>query len=152
MVSDQHIFQNRHVREEAERLERARYALPLNLVWLQPGDVLTLEEDLPGRGSVDSADEVEHGRLAGAVWPDKTYNLALVHLEVQPIDSGESTEPAGHVPRLQKRRRVRRGHGLWCNSGFRSLHWSLCRRLGWWYSAVHVKSLLCGPCRAQYPL
>ena len=55
---------------------------------------MSLSAELDGAAidGVDGRDEVEHGRLAGAVRTDETYYLFLVHDEVEVDDDLEAAE------------------------------------------------------------
>ena len=51
--------------------------------FLLAGDILPVQQDLPGVGRHGSADQVEQGGLAGAVGADDGDKLPLFHLEVE---------------------------------------------------------------------
>src|SRR5262249_33766691 len=73
---EQHVVDNRQFREEACDLESARHALGCAMVAFPPGDVLTEQENLTGRYWIDAGDQVEQGRLAGAIRTDDGLAVA----------------------------------------------------------------------------
>src|SRR4051812_11580595 len=65
--ADQHVVQRAHVAEEADVLEGARDAHPVDRVRLPSSNVPALEPDPAAAGLVEPRDHVEQGRLSGAV-------------------------------------------------------------------------------------
>src|SRR5437667_11154151 len=103
--ADQHVFQNRHVIEEALVLERAGDAERRDAVGgeadeLQP---TVVEPDPAVRRLVEARDQVEAGRLPRAVGPDEADDLALLDLERQIVHGPEPTEVLRQAFGLEKR-------------------------------------------------
>src|SRR5690606_26292452 len=59
-------------------------------------DRARIERLEPGHGP-------QEGGLARAARPEDGQDLALVHVEVDPVDGGDRPEPHGEVPHLQER-------------------------------------------------
>src|SRR5215467_16188678 len=75
------------------KLERAADAPPGNVVVGKPGEVLVLQPD-PARVWLPLAgDNIEQGRLAGAVWTDHRANLTFTDIETDAIDRQQAAEP-----------------------------------------------------------
>src|SRR5262249_17076842 len=75
------------------KLERAADAPPGNVVVGKPGEVLVLQPD-PARVWLPLAgDNIEQGRLAGAVWTDYRANLTFTNIEADAIDRQQAAEP-----------------------------------------------------------
>jgi hypothetical protein len=92
--ADQHVFHHGHVVEEALVLERAGDAEASNLVGGEADELppAVVERDPAGRRRVDAGDQVEDGRLSGAVGPDEADDLALLHLKVEIVHGPEAAE------------------------------------------------------------
>ena len=77
------------------------------------------ELDLALVRRVEPGDHVERGRLAGAVRPDQADDLAVQHVERDPVEGDDPAEPAsdipqreqGHRPRLAYAGRIPNGKG-----------------------------------------
>src|SRR5689334_14551845 len=69
--ADQHVLERRHLREQADVLERATDAELRDRVRRLLGDVDAVEDDRSGRSTVEHCQHVEEGRLAGPVRPDQ---------------------------------------------------------------------------------
>src|SRR5690606_40887880 len=81
-----------------------------------PGDIVPVVVDAARRGLEEARQQVEQGRLPGAVRPDKRMDLARPHLEVDAFHRAEGAEPPGEPGRSQHRDRAHcltRGHLLW---------------------------------------
>ncbi len=74
-------------------LEDQAHALTSDLVRRQARDLIAIEHDGAGAWSLDAHDELHHGRLAGAVRPDKAQNFAALQLEIDIVDSNEAAKP-----------------------------------------------------------
>ena len=57
----------------------------------------------PAVGSIDAGDDVEEGRLAGAVRPDEADDRALRDVEVDVVDGDQAAEPLRDVRRASRR-------------------------------------------------
>src|SRR5207245_9033130 len=99
-------------------LERPHQATSGDLVRPEAGDVLAVEDDrAPGR-SQDPGQQVETGRLAGAVGADQADDLALVDGEVDAVDGGQATEEPGEITGLEERHEVRPPGSAWARRRF----------------------------------
>ena len=85
------------MREEREVLEGARDPAPDDLVRRNPEEVVAVEDDAPPFGLVEPRDDVERGRLAGAVRPDQPDDLALLGRERHVVERENAAEAAGQV-------------------------------------------------------
>src|SRR6185437_13318404 len=90
------------IQEKAQRLEGARDPAARDLVRLEAEDRLPLEANVPGVGLVDARHEVEQRRLARAVRPDHADDLALVDVQVEPVDAREAAEVLRHALDLEQ--------------------------------------------------
>src|SRR5262249_29619397 len=87
------ILRGRHRLEQRKKLERAADAPRGNVVVGKPGEVLVLQPD-PARVWLPLAgDNIEQGRLAGAVWTDYRANLTFTNIEADAIDRQQAAEP-----------------------------------------------------------
>src|SRR5205823_8796555 len=66
--------------------------------------VVAEDVDLSAVERLEAADEVEDGRLAGAVGPDEPQDLALVDGEVDAVHRGDAAVALGQAIRLEHRR------------------------------------------------
>ena len=105
MHADQHVLGHRHVIEEALVLERAGDAEAGNDVGGEAGDLPApvIEPNPAGGRRIDAADEVEDRRLAGAVGPDETDDLALVDSQGEIVHGPEAAEVLRQAFSLEKR-------------------------------------------------
>ena len=87
-----HVLLHGHVQEQPQRLERARDAALRDHVRRQSEQRGPVEEDLAAVGAVDAGDQVEERRLAGAVRADHADDLALVDVQVEPVDHLQAAE------------------------------------------------------------
>src|SRR5262249_23185046 len=99
-----HVLLHGHVEEEPEGLEGARDAALDDLMRLEPDHALSGELDLARVGCVDAGDQVEQRRLAGPVRPDHAHDLALVHVEVEPVDAQQSPEALRDAAQVEQAR------------------------------------------------
>jgi hypothetical protein len=92
----------RHRLEQLDVLERARDPAPHDPVHRRLQERLPVEEDVALVRRVEPRDHVERGRLAGAVRPDQADDLALRHVERDPVEGNDPAEPASHVPQREQ--------------------------------------------------
>jgi hypothetical protein len=59
--------------------------------------LLPADEDAAGVGLVEAAEDLDQGRLAGAVVADQPQHLAPAEAEVHVAQGGDPAEPLGHV-------------------------------------------------------
>src|SRR5262249_40372762 len=104
--SQKHVLQRRHLLEQRGELERPDQAALDDPVRSEPGDVLTVEPDRPGRRLEEPRQEVEAGGLARPVGADQPDDLALRDAEVEVLDRGEPVEALGELAGLQQRHAV----------------------------------------------
>ena len=88
----QHVLEDAHVGERLGDLERAPNAVTAPILPRQMRDVAALEDDSTVVGPIDAADQVEQGRLAGAVRPDDAQRFAVVQLHAQVVDDLHAAE------------------------------------------------------------
>ena len=102
MMTDQDIFQNGHPREEADILECTGNAHIDDLMRFFIPDRRSLEKDIPFRHLVYPGDQVENGRLAGAVRSDDTEDFSFFHGEGHIGNSGQSAELFHYIFHFKK--------------------------------------------------
>src|SRR5438876_3208370 len=101
MVSDHNVLDRGHVLEETDVLKSAGDAESGDLVGWPPRDVGPGEDDPPAGGFVQARDDVEEGRLAGAVRSDEADDRPFRDREVDRAHRDESTELLGDRHRLE---------------------------------------------------
>ncbi len=106
VLADHGVLQHGHVREQVDGLERPGDAEPGDLRGLQRHDALPLEPHVAVVGPVQAGDGVEQRRLARPVRTDHADDLAQLHLEVQPVQRGQSAEPLRDPADLEQRAHV----------------------------------------------
>src|SRR5215472_6600413 len=94
---DQQVLQHGQPGELTRDLEGADDPAPGHLVCGEPGDVLALVGDLPGGRFECAGDDVEDGRLPGAVRPDQPGDPAEGNLEGRAVDRIDAAELAVQV-------------------------------------------------------
>jgi hypothetical protein len=73
-------------------------AIPIAASWCgRAGDLAAVEGNAPGRRLEDSADQVEQGRLPGAVRADDRNDLGRIRAERDAIDRADAAEVHGDV-------------------------------------------------------
>jgi hypothetical protein len=77
-------------------LERAHLPHPGHLERRHPRRGTTLEGPRPGVRLVETGEQIEQGRLAGAVGPDQRRDSAAGDLDMLNVDGLEAAEGAGH--------------------------------------------------------
>ena len=70
-------LERREVEKQLVDLKGAREPALHPLVGVQRGDVLSFEQDAPGRRPQHSGEQINDRRLAGAIRPDQSENLAI---------------------------------------------------------------------------
>ena len=117
LQADAHVFEHGQVGKHCGHLERADDAAARDLRWLFQGDVLAAVDDLAAGGNQELGEQVEEGRLAGAIGADQRVDLSTAHPQVDVAHGDEATELLGQVARFEDETvscAVRRG----CHSGF----------------------------------
>ena len=78
--------------EYAFDLQRALDAKPADLMGLEAGNVLAIEKYAPAADGQQSRNEIEEGRLAGAVRPDDRVQLPSRQRQAEIVDRDEAAE------------------------------------------------------------
>src|SRR5690606_14140066 len=97
----QHVLEGGQVPERAHHLERAGHPQPGDAMRRKAGDVAAREEHRAVVALEGPRDDVEGGRLAGAIGPDQSEDLAFSHLERQTVESAQATEALPDVYQLE---------------------------------------------------
>ena len=87
-----HVLQRGKIEKGFDQLEGARDAFLADPVTRQAGDVLAPERDRAGIGFEESGDQVQRGRLAGAVGADEADDLAFFYVKPHITDGHQSAE------------------------------------------------------------
>jgi hypothetical protein len=101
------VLEDGHRAEQLDVLEGARDPALDDSVRRRPQQGLAVERDLARVGPVQTSDQVEHRRLAGAVGADQADDFPLGHVEADVVDGHDPAEPARHP--LDRQQRHRRG-------------------------------------------
>src|ERR1043166_2300726 len=67
------------------------------------GDIRAGEHDAPGVGRIDAVDQVEHGRLAGAVRAYQAEDLALADRKTHVLHGAHAAEALRHIGHVEQR-------------------------------------------------
>jgi hypothetical protein len=89
---DQDVVERGELTEHLGVLERTGDTAPGDLVRRQREQVFTVERDPARQRTVESGDQVEHGRLAGAVGADQREDLSIADLDAELAQGGEAAE------------------------------------------------------------
>jgi hypothetical protein len=100
---DAHVLQHGQVRKHCRDLERASEPKPRDVSRLQRSDVAAIEHDAPARRCEELREEVEAGRLAGAIRPDQSVNAAALDAQIHRSHRDETGEFLGQILRLKDR-------------------------------------------------
>ncbi len=92
MPAHHDIFQHGHVAEKLHYLKGAGYPLSRDAKGRQSLNTLVLKKDQPVIRPQHPGDQIEQGRLAGAVGADEGLDLARTDLKGDPLDSLQSSE------------------------------------------------------------
>src|ERR1700722_11757805 len=98
-----HIHEHREARVEIDQLERAAEPEPRAVGCAEPRDVLAEQAHAAGCRAQLSRDQIEVGRLAGAVRPDDRGQRALVKRAGHGIDRDLPAEIDGQIAGRQSR-------------------------------------------------
>src|SRR5437879_5881310 len=101
LQADAYVFEHGQVGKYCGHLERADDAAARDLRRLFQGDVLAAVDDLAAGGNQELGEQVEEGRLAGAVGADQCVDLTTAHPQVDVAHRDEATELLGQVARLE---------------------------------------------------
>ena len=86
VLGGHHVLEHRHVQEQPQGLKRPGDPPVRDPVRSETRDLVAFEDDLARVDVEDAGDQVEHGRLPGAVRPDHADDLALVDMQAQMVD------------------------------------------------------------------
>ncbi len=87
-----HVFENGHLLEETDSLERAAHTPRSDHMRAQANHGPAVDEDLAGLRLLHARDAVEQGRLTAAVRADDAEDLASVHVEGHVVDGAQAAE------------------------------------------------------------
>ena len=89
---DKHVLLNRHLLEQADILESSSDAGANDLIGFLAVHFLAVQPEFAVGGLVHAGEQVEDGRLTGAVRSDQADELTLVDGHVEIVDSAQTTE------------------------------------------------------------
>src|SRR5215207_4938024 len=101
MPGNEDVLERSHVVEKADVLKGTGHAERRDFVRRQTDSRPTVEVDAAGGRLVDAGEDVEEGRLAGAVRPDQADDLSARDNEVDVVDGDQSSELLPDVDRLE---------------------------------------------------
>ena len=102
--ADGAILQHGEVGERLHDLVRARQTVPGDAIRRLPGEIGAGEFHPPLVGRKHAVDQVEHGRLSGAVRPDQAEDFPLADGEAQLIDRPQPAEAFAQAVDLEEGR------------------------------------------------
>src|SRR5436853_4337622 len=103
--------------EHRGNLERADHAAPGDVGRARGGNIVTCIDDPPGGRLEKLCQEIEHGRLAGAVRADQRMDGAAADFEIHCLHRGEAAELFRQPPSLEDQ--VVQARSLWSRYCFR---------------------------------
>src|SRR5262249_60477440 len=86
---ERYVLKGRQVIKYVNELEAARNAGFYALRHRGAGDVLTLEQNLPGVRPKQRGGHIDERSLAGAVWPDQRHEHAILHVNTDVVTSAD---------------------------------------------------------------
>ena len=92
VATDEDVVQGGQLTEHLGVLERTGDTAPGDLVRRQREQVFTVERDPARPRTVEPGDQVEDGRLAGAVGADQREDLSIADLDAELAQGGEAAE------------------------------------------------------------
>src|ERR687884_197474 len=98
---DQDVLEHVELDEQARDLERSRQTEAGDAVGRQPGDPPAVVDDRARRRLLEPGNDVEQGRLAGAVRTDHADDLARLDVEGHAGQRDDATEPLPAVVRQE---------------------------------------------------
>jgi hypothetical protein len=96
-----HVLEHGEVRKRRGNLERADHPHARDRRGRRAGDLPLVEDDLARGRRQEVRQQIEAGRLAGAVGADQRMDRAAADLEIDAVDRDESLELLGEPARLQ---------------------------------------------------
>ena len=100
---DPHVLEHGQMRKHRRDLERADEPHPRDRRRPRAGDVAPVVEDLAARGRQELREQVEAGRLAGAVRADQRVDRAAPDAQAHVLDRDEALELLGEPPCFENR-------------------------------------------------
>src|SRR5262249_20710918 len=97
LQSDAYVLQYGHVRKHCRYLERTYQSKPCDIRRLHCRDVLALEQNTPARRAEKFCQQVEAGRLAGAVWSNEGVNRPALDAQAYAVDGGKAGKLLGEI-------------------------------------------------------
>src|SRR5688572_29573812 len=97
---DPDVLEEREVRKGRRDLEAAHETHARDIRRLEADDILTLVPDDAGCRLDELRNQIEAGRLTGAVWPDKCVNSASADPQIDVLYGPETLEIDGQILRL----------------------------------------------------
>src|SRR5512141_882938 len=120
VAADHDVFEDRHLREEPNVLERPHHAAGGDLAGRHAVDLRPPENDLAGVGWKETGDQVEDRRLPRAVRPDQRLDRSRGDVEGKVVDGLQAAEPLADPPDRKKRHDASSSASLRDTSRFRS--------------------------------
>src|SRR6202030_2373704 len=115
--ADGAVLQDRHIGERLYDLMGAGDAVARHHERPLAGDVDAVKGDAAGIRREHTVDEIEQGRLAGAVRPDQSKDFALAHCEAEIMYGEQPAETLADAVEFEERGHsstfCRRGKRLW---------------------------------------
>jgi hypothetical protein len=113
LPAEEHVVGHAEAGDQVELLVDRRDAQRDGRLGIGEPHRLALPGDQPLVGLVGAGQDLDQGRLAGAVLPEQAVHLARPHVEVDPAegpDAGELLDDAAHLQQCVRRRSGRCGH------------------------------------------
>src|SRR3990172_11198021 len=97
------VLADRHASQDLGALECPHEAAGVDAVGGKPVDALTAQPHLAGVRAQGARDDVEQGRLAGAVRSDQRQHFAGAHVERDVVERPQSAEAHGYAADFEQR-------------------------------------------------
>jgi hypothetical protein len=97
------VLADRHAPQDLGALERPREAAGVDAVGGEPVDALPAQPHFAGVGAQRARDDVEQGRLAGAVRPDQRQHFAGAHVERHVVECPQPAEAHADAQNFEQR-------------------------------------------------
>ncbi|MGD1066509.1 MAG: hypothetical protein ABR975_06810 [Vulcanimicrobiaceae bacterium] len=129
LQSEREVLDDAELRKERRGLKRARETESRALVCPQPGHVASEQPYLTGGTRQFAGDDVEEGRLSGAVGPEDAAPLAVRDRERDVLQDAQAAEALGDAPQFEADVLARVGHEVGSNgAGAKCRPWSRAAR------------------------
>ncbi len=107
MAANPYIVEDRHAAEQGEVLECAADTDIDDSVRRDFENAAAFDQDIAADRRVETTEAVEQRRLAGAVRPDQTEQLAWLEIERHAVERHDAAEVDRHIADRQQRLRCR---------------------------------------------